>query len=217
MTKFFLLDLILFLIIGGVAIILQYHFGNRLNKKFEIVYGCISAGIIAVISIVFTIKMNPIITPSLHADYLKLNEEIKYTSIELCENYRDCTLKIVANGFRWGYQTYYSGDANVEIYNSKNERLNYYYKAKIYCNLDVNDFIVLKDVNESKIYIFNFDTNQQTQDFYDLLCKKVDKVGVHILSESAHHYKASNPFGQSQVIHYSEPPNPRRESLQILK
>ena len=97
--------------------------------------------------------MNPIITPSLHADYLKLNEEIKYTSIELCENYRDCTLKIVANGFRWGYQTYYSGDANVEIYNSKNERLNYYYKAKIYCNLDVNDFIVLKDVNENKIYI----------------------------------------------------------------
>lgn len=48
MTKFFLLDLILFLIIGGVAIILQYHFGNRINKKFEIVYGCISVGIIAV-------------------------------------------------------------------------------------------------------------------------------------------------------------------------
>ena len=63
-------------------------------------------------------------------------------------------------------------DANVEIYNSKNERLNYYYKAKIYCNLDVNDFIVLKDVNENKIYIFNFDTNQQTQDFYDLLLTK---------------------------------------------
>ena len=42
MTKFFLLDLILFLIIGGVAIILQYHFGNRLSKKVEIVYGCIS-------------------------------------------------------------------------------------------------------------------------------------------------------------------------------
>ena len=83
MTKFFLLDLILFLIFGGVAIILQYHFGSRLNKKFEIVYGCISAGIIAVTTIVFTIKMNPIITPSLHADYLKLNEEIKYTSIEL--------------------------------------------------------------------------------------------------------------------------------------
>lgn len=121
MTKFFLLDLILFLIIGGVAIILQYHFGNRLSKKVEIVYGCISVVIVAVNTIVFTIQMNPIITPSLHADYLKLNEEIKYTSIELCENYRDCTLKIVANGFRWGYQTYYSGDANVEIYNSKNE------------------------------------------------------------------------------------------------
>ena len=45
MTKFFLLDLILFLIFGGVAIILQYHFGNRLSKKVEIVYGCISAGI----------------------------------------------------------------------------------------------------------------------------------------------------------------------------
>ena len=75
----------------------------------------------------------------------------------------------------------------------------------------------LYSVNENKIYIFNFDTNQQTQDFYDLLCKKVDKVGVHILSESAHHYKASNSFGQSQVIHYSEPLNPRRESLQILK
>ena len=42
MTNFFLLDLILFLIICGVAIILQYHFGNRLSKKFEIVYGCIS-------------------------------------------------------------------------------------------------------------------------------------------------------------------------------
>ena len=178
MTKFFLLDLILFLIIGGVAIILQYHFGNRLSKKVEIVYGCISVVIVAVTTIVFTIQMNPIITPSLHADYLKLNEEIKYTSIELCENYRDCTLKIVANGFRWGYQTYYSGDANVEIYNSKNERLNYYYKAKVYYNIDVNSVIVLKDANDAKVYIFNFDTNQQTQDFYDLLCQKVDKVGA---------------------------------------
>lgn len=188
MTKFFLLDLILFLIIGGVAIILQYHFGNRLSKKVEIVYGCISVVIVAVTSTVFAIKMNPIITPSLHADYLKLNEEIKYTSIELCENYRDCTLKIVANGFRWGYQTYYSGDANVEIYNSKNERLNYYYKAKVYYNIDVNSVIVLKDANDAKVYIFNFDTNQQTQDFYDLLCKKVDKVGVsHTASHSVHH------------------------------
>jgi hypothetical protein len=188
MTKFFLLDLILFLIIGGVAIILQYHFGNRLSKKVEIVYGCISVVIVAVTSTVFAIKMNPIITPSLHADYLKLNEEIKYESIELCENYRDCTLKIVANGFRWGYQTYYSGDANVEIYNSKNERLNYYYKAKVYYNIDVNSVIVLKDANDAKVYIFNFDTNQQTQDFYDLLCKKVDKVGVsHTESHSVHH------------------------------
>ena len=178
MTKFFLLDLILFLIIGGVAIILQYHFGNRLSKKVEIVYGCISVVIVAVNTIVFTIQMNPIITPSLHADYLKLNEEIKYTSIELCENYRDCTLKIVANGFRWGYQTYYSGDANVEIYNSKNERLNYYYKAKVYYNIDVNSVIVLKDANDAKVYIFNFDTNQQTQDFYDLLCKDTfNKLG----------------------------------------
>ena len=188
MTKFFLLDLILFLIIGGVAIILQYHFGNRLSKKVEIVYGCISVVIVAVTSTVFAIKMNPIITPSLHADYLKLNEEIKYESIELCENYRDCTLKIIANGFRWGYQTYYSGDANVEIYNSKNERLNYYYKAKVYYNIDVNSVIVLKDANDAKVYIFNFDTNQQTQDFYDLLCKKVDKVGVsHTESHSVHH------------------------------
>ena len=201
MTKFFLLDLILFLIICGVAIILQYHFENRLSKKFEIVYGCISVVIIAVTSIVFTIKMNPIIKSSLHADYLKLNEEIKYESIELCENYRDCTLKIVANGFRWGYQTYYSGDANVEIYNSKNEKLDYYYKAKVYYNLDVNDFIVLKDVNENKIYIFNFDTNQQTLEFYDLLCKKVDKVGVS--------------YTKSQVIHCSEPLNPRRATSNL--
>ena len=126
--------------------------------------------------------------PLYSANYLKLNEEIKYTSIELCENYRDCTLKIVANGFRWGYQTYYSGDANVEIYNSKNERLNYYYKAKVYYNIDVNSVIVLKDANDDKVYIFNFDTNQQTQDFYDLLCKKVDKVGVsHTESHSVHH------------------------------
>lgn len=58
MIKFFLLDLILFLIICGVAIILQYHFGNRLNKKFEIVYGCISVVIVAVTTIVFTIQMN---------------------------------------------------------------------------------------------------------------------------------------------------------------
>ena len=61
--------------------------------------------------------------------------------------------------------------------------MDYYYKAKVYYNLDVNDFIVLKDVNENKIYIFNFDTNQQTQDFYDLLCKKVDKVGVVLRQE----------------------------------
>ena len=60
MIKFFLLDLILFLIICGVAIILQYHFGNRLNKKFEIVYGCISVVIVAVTTIVFTILSIPL-------------------------------------------------------------------------------------------------------------------------------------------------------------
>ena len=69
-----------------------------------------------------------------------------------------------------------------------NERLNYYYKAKVYYNIDVNSVIVLKDANDAKVYIFNFDTNQQTQDFYDLLCKKVDKVGVsHTESHSVHH------------------------------
>lgn len=42
--------------------------------------------------------------------------------------------------------------------------------------------------NDAKVYIFNFDTNQQTQDFYDLLCKKVDKVGVsHTERHSVHH------------------------------
>lgn len=42
--------------------------------------------------------------------------------------------------------------------------------------------------NDAKVYIFNFDTNQQTQDFYDLLCKEVDKVGVsHTESHSVHH------------------------------
>lgn len=77
-----------------------------------------------------------------------------------------------------GYQTYYSGDANVEIYNSKNEKLDYYCKAKVYYNIDVNSVIVLKDANDDKVYIFNFDTNQQTQDFYDLLCKDTfNKLG----------------------------------------
>ena len=125
-----------------------------------------------------------------------------WTSVAYCmdfrqrnTHYRDCTLKIVANGLRWGYQTYYSGDANVEIYNSKNERLNYYYKAKVYYNIDVNSVIVLKDANDDKVYIFNFDTNQQTQDFYDLLCKKVDKVGVsHTESHSVHHQEPGNPL-----------------------
>lgn len=66
-------NLILFFTICGVAIILQYHFGNRLSKKFEIVYGCISVVIVAVISIVFTIKMNLfLLQSSLYADYLKL-------------------------------------------------------------------------------------------------------------------------------------------------
>ena len=46
----------------------------------------------------------------------------------------------------------------------------------------------LYSANDDKVYIFNFDTNQQTQDFYDLLCKKVDKVGVsHTASHSVHH------------------------------
>ena len=52
----------------------------------------------------------------------------------------------------------------------------------------VNSVIVLKDANDAKVYIFNFDTNQQTQDFYDLLCKKVDKVGVsYTESHSVYH------------------------------
>ena len=51
----------------------------------------------------------------------------------------------------------------------------YYYKAKVYYNIDVNSVIVLKDANDAKVYIFNFDTNQQTQDFYDLYVKKLIK------------------------------------------
>lgn len=80
--------------------------------------------------------------------------------------------------------------------------MDYYYKAKIYCNLDVNDFIVLKDVNENKIYIFNFDTNQQTQDFYDLLCKKVDKIGI------LHTESTTPPITKIHTIHCSESLNP---------
>ena len=60
MTKFFLLDLILFLIIGGVAIILQYHFGNRINKKFEIVYGCMSIPLSEVHAIRYRSPHNPL-------------------------------------------------------------------------------------------------------------------------------------------------------------
>ena len=46
------------------------------------------------------------------------------------------------------------------------------------------------------------DTNQQTQDFYDLLCKKVDKVGI------LHTESTTPPITKIHTIHCSEPLNP---------
>lgn len=99
----------------------------------------------------------------------KKNEVISLNNIEDVQFYDNVKFEIVANGYRWGNDDYYSGDANVNI--KKGEKtLKYIYKGKVYINANNKSYIVLNEKGTTKFYVFNLGTKKKTkQMYYELL------------------------------------------------
>ena len=97
------------------------------------------------------------------------NEVISLNNIEDVQFYDNVKFEIVANGYRWGNDDYYSGDANVNI--KKGEKtLKYIYKGKVYINANNKSYIVLNEKGTTKFYVFNLGTKKKTkQMYYELL------------------------------------------------
>ena len=90
-------------------------------------------------------------------------------NIEDVQFYDNVKFEIVPNGYRWGNDDYYSGDANVNIKKGK-KTLKYIYKGKVYINANNKSYIVLNEKGASKSYVFNLGTKKKTkQMYYELL------------------------------------------------
>lgn len=164
-------ELILLLITCLVALPLQFIPKLKENKKVKIIF-CIMVIVVFGIYATYTsIKDNPKVDAKLGENYIefKKNEVISLNNIEDVQFYDNVKFEIVANGYRWGNDDYYSGDANVNIKKGK-KTLKYIYKGKVYINANNKSYIVLNEKGTTKFYVFNLGTKKKTkQMYYELL------------------------------------------------
>lgn len=118
-----------------------------------------------------SIKDNPKVDAKLGENYIefKKDEVISLNNIEDVQFYDNVKFELVPNGYRWGNDDYYSGDANVRIKKGK-KMLKSIYKGKVYINANNKSYIVLNEKGTTKFYVFNLGTKKKTkQMYYELL------------------------------------------------
>lgn len=160
-------ELILLLITCLVALPLQFIPKLKENKKVEIIFGLVVFAVFGIYATYTSIKDNPKVDAKLGKNYIefKKNEVISLNNIEDVQFYDNVKFEIVANGYRWGNDDYYSGDANVNI--KKGEKtLKYIYKGKVYINANNKSYIVLNKKGTTKFYVFNLGTKKKTKQMY---------------------------------------------------
>lgn len=164
-------ELILFLIACLVALPLQFIPKLKENKKVKIIFSIVVFAVFGIYTIYTSIKDNPKVDARLDENSIefKKNEVISFNNIEEVQFYENVKLEILANGYRWGNDDYYSGDANVNIEKGK-KTIRSIYKGKVYINTNNESYIVLNKKGTSKAYVFNLGTKKKTEQmYYELL------------------------------------------------
>lgn len=170
------LGLGLFVIIVFTILLLPFQFTPKLknNKKIKIIVMISILIISAIILISQAILLNPKVEGIIDNDYVQFKEEkVYFNNIENIQYLENVDLVLSANGFRWGNDDYYSGDANAEVINREDESiLLSIYKGKVYIDRDVDDYIVITSNNPYKVFIFNYSTAKDTKAVFNKLGKK---------------------------------------------
>ncbi len=166
-------NLILGIILASIIVIFDFLERNRMDKKKRLIIKCILAGIFGIVIIFSTMRLNPPVHATIQKGSIefKSNERVKFSDIESITYFKDTKIELVANGFRWGNNKYYSGDANIRFLNADGTEKEYVYKCKAYLNGRSNDYILIKQKNSTQAYVFNFENTSDTEQFYNQISK----------------------------------------------
>ena len=101
-------------------------------------------------------------------------ESVEFKDIEEINMYDDVVIDIHANGYRWENKKYFSGDADVKIFDQDENQLLSVKKGKTDIDKKVNTCIYVK--TESKEYIFNYQTTEKTKIIFDDIYSKLQAL-----------------------------------------
>lgn len=167
----------LFVIIIFTILLLPFELIPKLknNKKIKIIVMISIVIICAIIFISQAIVLNPKVEATINENNVQFKEDEKvyFNHIENIQYLENVDLAVSANGFRWGNDEYYSGEANVEAISQEDDStLLSIYKGKVYIDRNVDDFIVITRNKPNKTFIFNYSTKEETKAIYKELKKK---------------------------------------------
>lgn len=164
-------ELLLFIFICILALPFEFSSKLKRNKKAKLFFMCMVFSMVGIYATFTSIKDNPKVEASLHSNYIELKkgEKIDFDEIENVKYYGNVIIKINPNGYRWGNDNYYSGDANVNIMAKNGNELEDIYKAKVYINTGVDAYIVMDVPKINKKFVFNLNDKQKTKKMYQCL------------------------------------------------
>lgn len=170
----FYIQLFLFLIAFVLYVPFQIVPKLKNKKTAKIIFVIVVFTLFVSYSTYTAMTDNPIIEARLGLNYIEFKEDerIDYDEIKTIDYYEDVLMKIYPNGYRWGNDSYYSGEANINILNSQGNELKSVYKANVYVNKKVHNYILIDVNNPNKEYVFNLGDEQETENLYQNLMKK---------------------------------------------
>ena len=151
---------------------------DRIEKKLRYGIEIVAVALIMGFGIFHTMQAYPPTYATINQEQVQFrkDEAIDISYIEELKYYDNTTIELVANGERWGNKDYYTGDANIRFFDEKGNEIDYAYRCSAYINKDRKNYILLKTKGANKKYVFNFDTEEETKDFYEKLNKKFTEL-----------------------------------------
>lgn len=145
------------------------------NKKIKVIVMISLVMLSVIIFISYAIILNPKVEVTIRDTYVqfKADEKVYFDNIEKIKYLDNVDREITVNGFRWGNDDYYSGDANIKIFDKgSDEDILSLYKAKIYINKNVDSYIVITRVTPYQSFVFNYSTEEKTKEVFQQLDEK---------------------------------------------
>lgn len=160
---------VLGILFASIIVLFDLWARNRMDKKKRFIIKCLLAGIFGTVIILSTMRMNPPVYATIKEDTIVFqpDERIKFSKIESIKYFEDTKIELVSNGFRWGSDDYFSGDANIRFLNTNGTEKESVYKCKAYLHSRSNDYILIELKNSTRSYVFNFDDEKETKKFYN--------------------------------------------------